>query len=238
MPGFRAWARAWPAPALKPTPHPRRYVGLRDACDKDELRIAEVQNELAKLQAREGGGSGCWGGSGGSCPDSKGPAFRRVAGASRAALLAHHHAAPDKACVQRPVTPRSLSSHRSLHGAHRTQVDMLNTEAHNGRLSEALALLDAELGDKARPAAGAVAGVPVVAGCWCLFGRTRPNASAERTAHGSFGEGGRLLKPVGDERERGCCSHWAGGCSGVSDTRPPPTAWSRRRRPWRGLSWT
>lgn len=29
---------------------PNFLTALRDACDKEELRIAEVQNELAKLQ--------------------------------------------------------------------------------------------------------------------------------------------------------------------------------------------
>lgn len=29
---------------------PNYLTALRDACDKEELRIAEVQNELAKLQ--------------------------------------------------------------------------------------------------------------------------------------------------------------------------------------------
>lgn len=72
------------APFRQP-PHPPRPAppALRAACDEEELRIASIQNELAKLQ-----------------------------------------------------------------------VDVLNTEAHNGRLTEALALLEAELKDKARPGGG------------------------------------------------------------------------------------
>lgn len=38
---------------------------------------------------------------------------------------------------------------------------MLNTEAHNARLSEALALLNAEIGDKVGPPAGRPGWVPL-----------------------------------------------------------------------------
>jgi len=91
---------------------------LRGACDKEELRIAEVQNELAKLQVGALGVMEGWQGVLCMCP----VAFRGAgSGGHLSGLL--------------PIqTPQ--------------QVDMLNTAAHNGRLAEALALLEAELTDK------------------------------------------------------------------------------------------
>jgi hypothetical protein len=117
-----------PPPSLMP---PRRWPApcpaLRDACDKEETRIVEIQNELAKLQV--------------GCRRGQAPFGVRHPWSTSCLPRAPGFSTP-------PLFPPSAAP--SLPAPLTHQVDMLNTEAHNARLGEALQLLDDEIKDKVR----------------------------------------------------------------------------------------